>query len=111
MKSLYLQSFLQKFLYLLRRGGAAALADAGLAAAASVQGGVEGFGQGADVAAGLRDAVAGALLAGRQSGAETGGGLAQPCGQTVQAVRVEAGDGADGRFVGAKLCGQCVSKS
>ena len=44
MKSLYLQSFLQKFLYLLRRGGAAALADAGLAATASVQGGVEGFG-------------------------------------------------------------------
>ena len=31
MKSLYLQSFLQKFLHLLRRGGAAALADAGLA--------------------------------------------------------------------------------
>ena len=39
MKSLYLQIFLQKFLYLLRRGGAAALADTGLAAAASVQGG------------------------------------------------------------------------
>ena len=110
MKSLYLQIFLQKFLYLLRRGGAAALADTGLAAAASVQGGIEGFGQGADVAAGLRDAVAGALLAGRQSGAETGGGLAQPRGQTVQAVRVEAGDGADGRLVGAKLCGQCVEE-
>ena len=71
---------------------------------------IEGFGQGADVAASLCDAVAGALLAGRQSGAETGSGLAQPCGQTVQAVRVEAGNGADGRFVGAKLCGQCIEE-
>ena len=35
----------QKFLHLFRCSGAAALTDAGLAAAASVQGGVQGFGQ------------------------------------------------------------------
>ncbi len=91
---------LQKSLYLLRCGGAAALTDAGLAAAASVQGGVQGFGQGADVAAGLRDAVAGALFAGRQGGAQAGGGLAQPYGQPVQPVRVQARHGADGVRIG-----------
>ena len=28
----------------------------------------------------------------------------------MKAVRVEAGDGADGRLVGAKLCGQCIEE-
>ena len=72
MKSLYLQIFLQKFLYLLRRGGATALADAGLAAAAPVQGGVQGFGQGAHIAVPLGKAVAGAFFGGGQGGAQAG---------------------------------------
>ena len=90
------ESFLKNSSTCFGCGGAAALADAGLAAAPAIEGGVEGFGEGADIAAGACEAVAGALLVGGQSGAQAGGGLAQPRSQTVQAVRVEAGNDPDG---------------
>ena len=64
---------LQKIFNLLRRGGAAALADAGLTAAAAVQGGVQGLGQGTHIPAGLGQAVTGALVVGGQGSAQTGG--------------------------------------
>ena len=63
---------LQKCFNLFGGSGAAALTDAGLAAAAAVQCGVQGLGQGADVAARLGQTVAGALFVGGQGGAQAG---------------------------------------
>ncbi len=75
---------------------AVALTDAGLAAAASVQGGVQCFGQGAHITAPPGKAVAGALFGGGQGGAQAGGGLGQTDSQPVQPVRVQPRQGTDG---------------
>src|SRR5699024_2745676 len=77
-------------------GGAAALADAGLAAAPALAGGVQGFGQGADVPVPAGEAVAAAPVGGGQRGAQPVGGLGQADGQPVQPVGVEAGHDQDG---------------
>ena len=81
-----------------------------ISAAASGQGGVQGFGQGAHIAVCLRDAVAGALFGGGQGGAETGGGFGQAHRQPVQAVRVKAGHCADGILTGVCQLGKCIKQ-
>ena len=93
-------SLFQKRFHLLRGGGAAALTDAGLAAAASVQGGVQCLGQGAHIAVPPGKAVAGALFGGGQGGAQAGGGFGQADSQPVQPVRVQPRQGADGVCIG-----------
>ena len=79
----------QKFFHLFRLCGAASLTDAGFAAAAAIEGGVQGFGQGTDITARLGDTVAGALFVGGQGRAQAGGGFGQAASQPVQAVRVQ----------------------
>ena len=93
-----------------RAGGAAALTDAGLAAAPAVQGGIQGLGQGADVALRPGKAVAGALFVGGQGGAQAGGGLGQPDRQPVQAVRVQPRYDAHGILAGGHLRRQRIEQ-
>ena len=90
--------------------GAAPLTDAGFAAAAAIEGGVQGFGQGTDIAARLGKAVAGALFVGGQGRAQAGGGFGQAASQPVQAVRVQPRHDADGIRTGRYLRGQRVKE-
>ncbi len=96
--------------HLFRAGGAAALTDAGLAAAPAVQRHIQRPWQGAHLAAGQGQAVAGAVIGGGQGGAQTIGGLGQPDGHPVQAVRGQPRLGVVGGLPGDGGCGQRIKK-
>ena len=100
----------QKFFHLFRCSGAASLTDAGFAAAAAIEGGVQGFGQGADITARLGKAVAGALFVGCQGRAQAGGGCGLADSQPVQAIRVQPRHDADSIRTGRYLRGQRVKE-
>src|SRR5699024_6617607 len=89
---------------------AAALADAGLAAAPAAAGGVQGFGQGTDIPLPAGQAVAAALFGGGQGGAQAAGGFGQADGQPVQPVGVQPRHGENGVLSGDDGGGQRVEQ-